>query len=1033
MEKRLSGHDGRAVTFLLSFTFIIANHMNMGIIERLTGLKLFKQLIDKEKGKDHVLSSLVLKVIGDVAPLLERVPENMPEFTLHDPEHGAKVAENMGKIIPEEVLQELNVMELTLLLLSAYMHDIGMTCSRDEKLQIIGHSEEFIVLFRSDIDKLKKFEYYKNAGDHRSATFMEDQVFTEYLRQNHVRRSAHFIREKLSSGNLELSYKNIPFYDLLISVCDAHGEPVSALRNSDRWPRNTLRGESVINVQYLGLVLRLADLLDFDAERTPKMIYEFVNPQNPVSIIEWKKHRSIIGHRITSKTVRFESRCSSPEVERALKQFIYWMEEERGETIALLRWYTDDISKHYFLELNEPISIEGVKSDGSYISNDLRFQIDYQRVLDLLIGERLYKNPIVALRELLQNAADAIKIRLKMYETREETFNPLIKVKLEGNELVVTDNGVGMDEHIFADYFLQVGKSYYSSKEFYGKYAGVDVTSEFGIGVLSCFMIAYSMVVESRRESADPLKPCVPIQYEIPTAYSYLIQRRSQRPEIGTRITLKLKNETLFQKSDLLQIIHELSIDPPFPIQLSYHGKEVVYAGVKPKALPTLDYTKLPFTKRFEGHYPSRYPIGEVSFVDIDLAFAKNSLLKDIEGHLAVINKAHSYMSVSGGMSQRNFKVGIPTHEKSGFIINLPVNGGALMPQWMSLSIHLNLTRSACLAIYPDRTDVIVDEKYKTLKAAIEEEIIEKMEEQLATVKRSCDDATFIRYRDILSRYAFFNVNRVKIDTDLSRKAALLLDKIFIYPTLTPDGEYLDLTAGELTKFERLGYIREEFGEEYLELARAFCKKEGFALITYRAEYPYILNNFLDCLQLFFGLYGRQLTDEGIEVMDTLPDFSFRLLVYDGFIHKEGYILLGDADADIFMKLSSSSNFDVETNWHHPFFDTILYADGRQVRVSELSRSFANMLTLIITDSIEAFADDSGLFQEKAMLTLTRGEANLYPLLRGVFQKDEDLLNEINKELKRFYADLRREGFVVGDSEPITLTEKDFLPYWNEL
>ena len=1005
--------------------------MNKGIIQRLTELKLFKQLIDKEEEKDHTLSALVLKIIGNVAPLMERVPENMPEYTLHDPEHGAKVAENMGKIIPGEVLQELNVMELTLLLLSAYVHDIGMTCSRDEKLEIIGHSEEFTVLFRSDIDKLKKFEYYKNAGDHRSATFMEDQVFTEYLRQNHVRRSAHFIREKLSSGNLELSYKNIPFYDLLISVCDAHGEPVSALRNSDRWPRDTLRGGSAINVQYLGLVLRLADLLDFDAERTPKMIYEFVNPKDPVSIIEWKKHRSIIGHMITSKTVRFVSRCSSPEVERALKQFIYWMEEERGETIALLRGYTDDISKRHFLELNEPISIEGVKSDGSYISNDLRFQIDYQRVLDLLIGERLYKNPIVALRELLQNATDAIKIRQKMYETREETFSPLIKVKLEGNELVVTDNGVGMDKHIFADYFLQVGRSYYSSKEFYGKYAGVDVTSEFGIGVLSCFMIAYSMVVESRRESADPLKSCDPIQFEIPTAYSYLIERKSQRAEIGTRITLKLKNETLFQKSDLLQIIQELSIDPPFPIQLSYHGKEVVYTGVKPKVPPMLDYAKLPFTKRFEGRYPSRYSIGELSFVDIDFAFSKNSLLKDIEGHVAVVNTAHSY--VTGGLSQRNFKVGIPAYDKDGFIISLPVNASALMPQWMTLSIHLNLTRSACLAIYPDRTDVIADEKYKTLKVAIEEELIEKMEEQLATVKSSCDKETFIRYRDILSRYVFFNLNRVKIDKDISRKAALLLDKIFIYPTITPDGEYLDLTAGELTKFERLGYVSEEFGEEYLEQARAFCKKEGFALITYRMEYPYILNNFMDCLRLFFGLYGGQLMDERIEVMDTLPDFAFRLLVYDGFIQKEGYILLGDANADIFMNLNSSLSFDVDTNWHHPFFDTIHYADGSQVRVGEMTRNLEEMLTMIISDSVETFASDSGLFQEKAILTITRGEANLYPLLKGVFQKDEDLLNNINREIKRFYADLRREGFVIGDSEPIALTEKDFLPYWNEL
>lgn len=48
------------------------------------------------------------------------------DFTLHDAEHSFRVAEWMARIVPDDVLPKLSVYELALLLLSAYLHDIGM-------------------------------------------------------------------------------------------------------------------------------------------------------------------------------------------------------------------------------------------------------------------------------------------------------------------------------------------------------------------------------------------------------------------------------------------------------------------------------------------------------------------------------------------------------------------------------------------------------------------------------------------------------------------------------------------------------------------------------------------------------------------------------------------------------------------------------------------------------------------------------------------------------------------------------------------
>ncbi|QDZ60777.1 hypothetical protein EVD19_09105 [Elizabethkingia meningoseptica] len=326
------------------------------------------------------------------------------------------------------------------------------------------------------------------------------------------------------------------------------------------------------------MILRLADILDLDAERTPKVIYEFVNPENPISILEWKKHRAVIGSSINDKKILFEAECSSPEVERALKEFIDWIEIERKETMELLQTYIPEETKKYFLTLKEPITQDRIYSDESYIYNDLKFNLDYQRIMSLLMGQKLYKDPTTALRELLQNSIDAIKVRQKVYENKVEQILPLIKIELFENTLSIEDNGMGMDKAIFENYFLQIGKSYYSSQIFYSRFNNLDVTSEFGIGILSAFMIANSIVIDSRREPDDPLSPYQPIYFEIPAAQSYLIQRKSEKREIGTKIILGLKENNPFKDSlQLVNIIQTIIPNSPFPIIIKQNEEEYLY------------------------------------------------------------------------------------------------------------------------------------------------------------------------------------------------------------------------------------------------------------------------------------------------------------------------------------------------------------------------------------------------------------------------------------------------------------------------
>jgi HD superfamily phosphodiesterase len=55
----------------------------------------------------------------------------IPDFTLHDHQHAFRVAERMYDLLPEEVIQKIGSFELALLLLAAYLHDIGMSPTRE--------------------------------------------------------------------------------------------------------------------------------------------------------------------------------------------------------------------------------------------------------------------------------------------------------------------------------------------------------------------------------------------------------------------------------------------------------------------------------------------------------------------------------------------------------------------------------------------------------------------------------------------------------------------------------------------------------------------------------------------------------------------------------------------------------------------------------------------------------------------------------------------------------------------------------------
>ena len=128
----------------------------------------------------------------------------------------------------------------------------------------------------------------------------------------------------------------------------------------------------------------------------------------------------------------------------------------------------------------------------------MKFELDRGRLLDLLVGHTIYNDATVAVRELLQNAIDAVRYRHYLEEKEHASTgrptSPMGKVIIKWNPaervLVVEDTGIGMDKTVITSHLMRVGASFYSTPQFQQEFKDYTPISRFGIGILTSFMIS---------------------------------------------------------------------------------------------------------------------------------------------------------------------------------------------------------------------------------------------------------------------------------------------------------------------------------------------------------------------------------------------------------------------------------------------------------------------------------------------------------------------------------------------------------------
>lgn len=124
-----------------------------------------------------------------------------------------------------------------------------------------------------------------------------------------------------------------------------------------------------------------------------------------------------------------------------------------------------------------------------------RFQVDLHGVVDLL-AQHIYSSPRVFVRELLQNAVDAITARRLADPDAPST----IEITADGSSIVVRDSGIGLAPHEVEDVLATIGRS--SKRDEIGLQRE-EFLGQFGVGLLSAFMVADRIEIVTR-PSAGP-------------------------------------------------------------------------------------------------------------------------------------------------------------------------------------------------------------------------------------------------------------------------------------------------------------------------------------------------------------------------------------------------------------------------------------------------------------------------------------------------------------------------------------------------
>ncbi len=533
------------------------------------------------KTKSLVYHAKVLELREAIEGWLAYIPNTFPHYTRHTVRHSDEIVRQISKLLfkdedPSKSVLPLTAVEAYLIIAAAYLHDAGMVVSDREKFEILQTNEWKVWVSGSNAgakrwNEIQALRTGNEPSDSSVRNYLAD-LEARFLIAEFIRR-AHHVRARTVIEQHQAMLGRFAFDDLVLQrtiadVCVAHGLRTHELEDNERFPdRRDIRSEAV-NVRLMAILLRLGDLLDMSADRACPLLLNAACPLPADSLAHWTQYQRVT-HRLTAPDrIEITAECQNQNEHRVLQDWCQWIVDEVGAARTLL----SRTKRHHEYEL--PIAgIEGndktilirPASNATYFPSSWTFQLDQEAIFQRLIYDA-YEGSHVFIRELIQNALDANRCQLyadlvtqsmtpPQYPTQVseeirlqypvtislkwvEVENALSQETENRQVLTVSDCGIGMDKEIIQRYFLQVGRSFYTTDEFRRRFRFVP-TSRFGVGFLSTFAVSDLVSVDTFKPSSAANDG--PIRLTLTGPRNYLLTELGSRRINGTDIKVLLR------------------------------------------------------------------------------------------------------------------------------------------------------------------------------------------------------------------------------------------------------------------------------------------------------------------------------------------------------------------------------------------------------------------------------------------------------------------------------------------------------------
>ena len=523
----------------------------------LEGLKYYKQW---ELAKDYI------------PQVLEVISHTFPHYSMHNSMHSENILNNIIRIVGQDTIDKLSVVDLWLLLSAAYFHDCGMFVTAEDKTTILEEQSAFVRYIEekqedmtspmreyADLLEIKDEKiYYKNelltAKSYDSVKFL----LADFIRSQHAERSA----EKISqSSSLHLPGSPIPerIIRILEKICQAHTQTHAEVMQLP-FSESSGCGTEDCHPLYVACLLRLGDLLDIDSNRVSEVLLSTLNHIPADSSLYNDSNRSITHLRIDRSIVEITAVCENYAVADITNRWFQWLNEEL--IFQMKNWHriVPDNSYGYLPTVGE-LNVELKGFDTFDGKNRPNFDIDTAKAIELLQGTGLYKEPSQCIRELLQNSADATYLRIYLENPAIEDFDSFkklcksypidITLKKKNTdeqyvywEVILEDHGLGMSKEDL-QYLSKTGsssKNRAKKKIVDSMPAWMRPSGTFGIGFQSVFLITEQVKIRTRKLNREDSFNVTLNNPAGQDSGSILFQTvRDERTPFGTTLSFDLK------------------------------------------------------------------------------------------------------------------------------------------------------------------------------------------------------------------------------------------------------------------------------------------------------------------------------------------------------------------------------------------------------------------------------------------------------------------------------------------------------------